>query len=189
MSDYTLEQFCADAQGAIRKDKGNAGRETIRKNLGRLLANPAFIAEHCSPDAPRGTNLLYRDPEFGFDVLAHCFDKGAKSPPHDHGPSWAIYGQARGHTDVTVWQRKDDGKKAGHAELGVREEYRLNTGDVGCFHPGDIHTVDFTAGSRYIRVTGTDLNAVDQAVYDLKRNAVKIGNPAAAIDSQALAGQ
>jgi hypothetical protein len=45
--------------------------------------------------------VLYEDPELGFCVLAHSY-KGAKdSPPHDHGPSWAIYGQAAGETEMT----------------------------------------------------------------------------------------
>ena len=72
------------------------------------------------PDSTPGTVQLYRDPELDFVVLAHCFKGGAKSPPHDHGTSWAIYGQAVGHTNVEVWRRKDGAKgdkQQGHAEL------------------------------------------------------------------------
>jgi hypothetical protein len=43
---------------------------------------------------PPGRHTLYEDPELGFVVLSHVNAKAAKSPPHDHGASWAIYGQA-----------------------------------------------------------------------------------------------
>lgn len=181
---YTLEEFCNDCRDAIRSDPGDGGREIIRQNLERLLQNKALVDKECAPDRPFGTYTLYHDPDLDFHVLAHCFNKGSKSPPHDHGPSWAVYGQARHHTDMTVWNRTDGGGKSGHADLEVREEYRLDPGMAGTFNPGDIHSIDFPDGTRFIRVTGTDLNQVDQAIYNLKDKTVKIANAAAAIDGE-----
>jgi predicted metal-dependent enzyme (double-stranded beta helix superfamily) len=185
---YTLEQFCQDAKNAIKADPGNGGREKARDCLARLLKEKDFIAAHCSPDHPPGTKLLYRDPELDFNVLAHCFKGGAKSPPHDHGRSWAIYGQALGHTNVEVWRRKDGAKgdkQNGPAELEKIDSYELKAGDAGVFHPGIVHTVEFTPASRYIRVTGTDLNQEVQGVYDLDKKVVAPGNPAAHINAKA----
>ena len=186
---YTLEQFCADAHKALKADPGDGGREQARQMLAKLLKEPDFVNKYCSPQSPPGTKLLYRDPELGFDVLAHCFKGGAKSPPHDHGTSWAIYGQALGHTDVCVWKRKDGAKgdkQQGPADLEKLEEYELNAGDAGVFHPGIVHTVEFTPDSRYIRVTGTDLNRLVQGVYDLDKHTVAPGNPAAHINAKAM---
>jgi predicted metal-dependent enzyme (double-stranded beta helix superfamily) len=180
---YTLEEFCNDCRDAIRKDRGNGGREVIRRNLEKLLRNKELVDKECAPGRERGTYTLYHDPDFDFHVLAHCFDKGTVSPPHDHGNSWAIYGQARHHTDMRVGRRTDDGGRNGHAELEVKDKYRLNVGDVGVFNPGDIHSIDFPEGARFIRVTGTDLNQVDQAVYNLTDKTVKIASAAAAIDA------
>jgi len=185
---YTLEEFCRDCREAIRKDPGNGGRDAVRLHLERLLEeNKALVDKECAPDRPMGTYTLYHDPEFDFHVLAHCFTKGSKSPPHDHGSSWAVYGQARHHTDMTVWRRTDDGTRNGHADLEVARQYRLNPGQVGVFQPGDIHSIDFPDGTRFIRVTGTDLNQVDQAIYNLKDRTVKIASAAAAIDSESRA--
>ena len=75
---YTLEQFCQDARNAMSADKGDGGREKARDLLAKLLKEPDFVAAHCSPQHKPGTTLLYRDPELGFDVLAHCFRGGAK---------------------------------------------------------------------------------------------------------------
>jgi predicted metal-dependent enzyme (double-stranded beta helix superfamily) len=185
---YTLEEFCNDCCAAIRKDPGNGGREVIRRNLERLLENKALVDKECAADRPRGTYTLYHDPELDFHVLAHCFDKGTVSPPHDHGHSWAVYGQARNHTDMTVWRRTDGGGKHGHAELAVKKKYRLDAGQAGTFNPGDIHSIDFPDGSRFIRVTGTDLDHVDQAVYNLNDKTVKIASAGRAIDERSRAG-
>ena len=101
---YTLEEFCEHTRAALGADDGDGAREAVRTNLGRLLDNGAFVAAHCGPDAERGIHRLYEDPELGFVVLAHIYENGVESPPHDHGPSWAIYGQAVEHTEMTVWR-------------------------------------------------------------------------------------
>ena len=186
---YTLEQFCQDAKAALKADPGDRGRERARDLLAKLLKEKDFVDRYCSPEEKPGTKLLYRDPELDFDVLAHCFRGGAKSPPHDHGTSWAIYGQALGHTDVCVWRRKDGAKgdkQEGHSDLELIGRYELNAGDAGVFHPGIVHTVEFTPGSRYIRVTGTDLNKLVQGVYDLDNKTVAPGNPAAHVNATAM---
>jgi len=182
---YTLEQFCNDARAAMKAQPGDAGREVARQKLELLLANPDFIAENCAADLPKGNFQLYRDPELDFVVLCHRFGGGSESPPHNHGNSWAIYGQAAGVTDVKIWRRRAHDPKTGHAEVEVEQEYKLPTGKAGLFNPGVVHSVAFTSGSRYIRVTGTDLNALDQEVYDLDKEIVYVGNPGAQIDALA----
>ena len=140
-----------------------------------------------APDRPFGTSTLYHDPETDFHVLAHCFDKGSKSPPHDDGRSWAIYGQARHHTDMTVWRRTDDRKEKGHADLDIAQQCRLNPGEVVIFYPGDIHSIDFSKGARFTRVTGTDLNTIDQPISNFKDKTSKIASAAAAINDESRA--
>ncbi len=174
---YTLEQFCGETRDILKADQGDDGREQIRQNLEKLLANEAFVAANCGPDAERGIHTLYHDEETDFHVLAHIYENGTESPPHDHGPSWAIYGQAVLNTDMIVWDRKDDGSVEGNAEVEPAERYTLEPGMVGVFHPGQIHSIKFPTGARFVRVTGTDLNTVAQARYDLKNNSVSVDDP------------
>jgi predicted metal-dependent enzyme (double-stranded beta helix superfamily) len=176
---YELKDFCDDTRSVLKSDQTDAARETIRQNLGKLLSNQEFVAATCGPDAERGVHSLYHDKDTDFHVLAHIYENGTQSPPHDHGESWAIYGQAVKHTVMTTWERKDDGSVEGHAEVESSGEIRLEPGDVGVFHPGMIHSINFPDGARFVRVTGTDLKTIGQARYDLKNNTVTVSDPMA----------
>ncbi len=172
---YTLDQFCDDCRSAIKADAGDGSREVIRQKLETLLANQDFVASTCSADAERGVHTLYQDPELGFVVLAHIYDKGVESPPHDHGPSWAVYGQAVAHTDMTIWA--ETGKDGDDPIVEPAETFRLDPGMAGTFNPRQIHSIKFPAGARFVRVTGTDLNTVAQRRFNLADNSVDTNRP------------
>ena len=173
MPGYTLEAFCEDCRANVTA--GAAGRERIRRDVERLLAEPDFVAAHFGPDAAPGISVLYTDPETGFQVLAHVYDEGKDSPPHDHGTSWAVYGQAVKHTDMKVWRRTDSGEDAAHAEVEVERTYRLDPPMAGTFEPGQIHSIHFPAGARFLRVTGTDLKTIPTRRYDPAAHSVVEG--------------
>ena len=165
---YTLDQFTSDARAALKSQNNAAGREKVRQLAEKLLANKEFVAEHFPDDATVGRHKLYEDEETGFVVLAHINAAAHKSPPHDHGSSWAAYGQVTEYTDMTVWQRTDSGGGAGEAKLEPVKEYRLTPGKVGLYDVGQIHSIDFPDGARFLRVTGKDLDYVERLKYDPK---------------------
>jgi hypothetical protein len=169
---YDLEQFIADCRTTLSRDPGPAGREQVRLNLEKLLANPNFIRDHCGDDQPRGLKVLYEDPGLGFQVLAHINDKARVSPPHDHGTSWAIYGQATKYTDMSEWQREDDGSDPKHAKLKLKKKYRLTPGHAGIYQDGAIHSIDYPERARFVRVTGTNLDKIKRIKIDLRSGVV-----------------
>ncbi len=169
---YTLEAFCADCRDHLTADPGPAGRDRVRHDLERLLSERDFIAAHCGPDAERGVHVLYEDPELGFQVLAHVNAQARKSPPHDHGTSWAIYGQAAGYTDMTEWARIDDGTDPGNGAVRAETSYRLTPGKAGVYADGKIHSIDYPDNARFVRVTGTNLDAIDRIAFNLETGAI-----------------
>jgi predicted metal-dependent enzyme (double-stranded beta helix superfamily) len=170
---YDLNQFIADCRNILTRDPGPAGREQVRVNLERLLANKDFVEEYCGDTAPLGLKVLYKDPTLGFQILAHINDKARASPPHDHGASWAIYGQATKYTDMIEWEREDDRMDPKHAKLKPIKEYRLTPGKAGIYQDGAIHSIDYPDQARFIRVTGTDLDRIDRIRIDLKTGVVE----------------
>lgn len=171
---YSFETFCRDAHEALAANPGPGGREEIRRKLEQLLANQEFVNEVCGPDADYGTHQLYRDPDFDFVVLAHVNREPRKSPPHDHGASWAIYGQATEYTDMSEYRRLDDGTGEGEAKLEHATTYRLTPGKAGLYDVGAIHQIDYPAESRFVRVTGTDLAAIDRLKFDVEAGKAEV---------------
>ena len=169
---YDLDQFIADTRAALKRDPGPAGREKVRADLERLLTNKDFVAQTCGEDVPAGLKVLYEDKELGFQVLAHVNDKARKSPPHDHGDSWAIYGQAAKYTDMIEWEREDDGGDPKHAKLKPAKKYRLEPGHAGIYQDGKIHSIDYPDYAKFIRVTGTNLDNINRIRIDLKSGEV-----------------
>ena len=163
---YALDQFIADCRASLTRDPGPKGREEVRVALERLLSNKEFVEEYCGASVPRGLKVLYEDPKLGFQVLAHINDKARVSPPHDHGASWAIYGQATHYTDMIEWEREDDGS-SGKAKLKPAKKYRLMPGHAGIYQDGKIHSIDYPDGSRFVRVTGTNLDMIQRVRFDL----------------------
>jgi len=169
---YKFDQFIADCRASLKRDPGPAGREQVRLKLEELLGNKDFIEEYCGDQVPRGLKTLYEDPELKFQILAHINDKARVSAPHDHGESWAIYGQATKYTDMIEWEREDDGSDPKHAKLKPAKKYRLTPGKAGIYQDGKIHSIDYPDYARFVRVTGTNLDNINRIRIDLKTGEV-----------------
>ena len=169
---YDLDQYIADCRAILARDPGVKGREEVRAKLEQLLRNPDFIETYCGETVPRGLKVLYEDPELKFQILAHINDKARVSPPHDHGASWAIYGQATKYTDMIEWEREDNGADPKHAKLKPAKKYRLDPGHAGIYQDGTIHSIDYPDYAKFIRVTGTNLDKINRIRVDLKTGEV-----------------
>lgn len=169
---YSFDDFCADCRKSLTDQPGIDARHAIRGHLERLLENADFVAEHAGPGAEAGIKTIHVDDTTGMNVLVHVYDESKAAPPHDHGDSWAVYGQAAGNTDMVVWDRKDDGSDPEKAELEPAASFTLNPGEAGIFEPGEIHSLSFPAGARFVRVTGTDLKTIATRRFDPDTGAV-----------------
>jgi hypothetical protein len=169
---YTLDAFITDTHDNLSRDSGPGGRELVRRGLEKLLANPDFIAQVNGLDIANGAHVLHKDHDLGYLILAHATRAGhGRHAPHNHGNSWAIYGQVRGHTDMTEWARDDVAE--GRAELKVAKAYRLSPGQAGIYQDGAIHSVENEPGTRIIRITGTDLDKIDRERFDLQSGQIE----------------
>ena len=92
---WTLEKFASACQQALTAEPGPAGRKKVCDIVRDVLKDDAFVTKYVGDDGPE-RKILYEDPKLGFCILAHVYQGKKESNPHDHGPSWAIYGQARG---------------------------------------------------------------------------------------------
>ena len=163
---YSLDDFCQDTRSILDAHDNPDGRDRVRKKLERLLCDPAFCAEYLAPDNESGVRQIFEDPELHFCVLAYNMVAPRTSPPHDHGNSWAVYGQAVGHTDMTVWSAE-----GGNIEP-VRT-FRLEPGQAGLFDVREIHSIEYINGAKFVRVTGVDMSQETRRVFDAETGSVR----------------
>src|SRR5687767_4842368 len=98
----TLTSFAASVRDILQQQDTPAGRERIAALLREALQDRAFVESLFDGASPE-RRIVYQDPHLGFCILAHRYTDARVSPPHGHGPSWAIYGQADGETVMTDW--------------------------------------------------------------------------------------
>jgi hypothetical protein len=162
---YTLTQLAADIRETLRSDGGRASKERICSYVSRSLTDKSFIAAHLKDRAPGAhpREVLYEDPELGFCICGHVYDGAANGTPHDHGPSWAIYGQATGITEMTDWRIVKKGSGGEPSLVEPVKTYRMNPGDAHLYDVGDVHSPKRSAPVRLIRIEGQNLDRVQRS--------------------------
>ena len=170
---YSLSDFCDDARAILLESDDHNGRERVRQKLELLLCDAAFCAAHVGPDNELGVRQIFEDSDLHFCVLAYNMAEARTSPPHDHGESWAVYGQAVGYTDMTIWSAagSPEGKGDGHVEP-IRT-FRLEPGQAGLFDVREIHSIQYPDNSKFVRVTGVDMSQETRRVFDLETGTVR----------------
>ena len=162
----SLEQFASECHDILAADSGPAGIDKVRACLEKVLVDEEFLATHLGPDNEEERKILYQDPDLGFCIIAHVYKGPKQSKPHDHGPAWAIYGQARGNTSMTDWRKlaPAEGDKPGRVE--AVETYELTPGMARAYNIGDLHSPSRVDETRLIRIEGMNMDGVKRDAYE-----------------------
>ncbi|MGY9004842.1 MAG: hypothetical protein ACKVJQ_01895 [Alphaproteobacteria bacterium] len=146
---YTLDQFSTDCHDILLQGCDDAQLTQIKSNLVTLLNNP--------------------DSDTDVYVLAHVQPAGKSGNPHSHGTSWAIYGNIKGDTNITIWRRAN-AADADHAELEVEERHTITPGTAQIYAPGAIHSTQHPEKAWVIRITGCDMDHMPRYRFDPKKD-------------------
>ena len=161
---WTLEQFAAACRDALRNDPGPAGRQKVCALVEDVLQDKAFVDRYIPPDGSE-RNVLYEDTDLGFAILAHAYQGAKASQPHDHGPSWAIYGQAAGQTIMTDWECLARPTETTPGRARRIRDYTLKPGMAYLYEPGALHSPRREASTRLLRIEGINLDRVKRPPY------------------------
>jgi len=162
---YTLEKFATAAHDILTADPGPGGRQQVRALVEDVLKDEAFIARHLGDDVPE-RKILYTDPQLGFCILAHVYKGARESNPHDHGPTWAIYGQARGETLMNDWALVEPAGETKPGRVRHVRSYPLKPGMAHVYNEGDLHSPRRDGPTRLIRIEGTNMDKVKRLAYE-----------------------
>jgi hypothetical protein len=132
---YTLEQFSGECHRILAEDPGVEGRRKVCALVQDVLKDENFVATHLHDGVPE-RKILFEDPELGFCILGHVNHGARESMPHDHGPTWAIYGQARGKTIMRDWALLEPASEDKPGKVRLVKEYALIPGDAHLYNEG-----------------------------------------------------
>lgn len=164
---YTLEQFSAECHKILKAEPGPAGRQKVCDLLkSTVLTDEAFVAKHLAPGTPE-RQIIYEDKELGFCILAHAYDGKKESPPHDHGPSWAIYGQAKGETHMSDYELLEAASPEKPGKVRKLKTYKLTPGMAYLYNEGDLHSPRRDGPTRLIRLEGTNMDKVKRLRFEM----------------------
>jgi len=162
---YTLDQMVQDLRAVIAARPAEEAAEELCTIVRRALTDDDFVARHL-PDRAEGKHpraVLYEDPVHGFCVCGHVYRDAAESGPHDHGNSWAIYGQAAGETEMTDWRIVREGSTDAPIEVVPERTYTLTRGDAHFYGVGAVHSPKRAGPTRLIRIEGANLDHVQRS--------------------------
>jgi len=158
----SFEAFALRCSSVLKSDPGPVGRRKVRDLLSAALQDPAFV-EAVVPEGTTDRELRYEDPELGFCIFAE-HKRGAKTgEPHDHGPSWAIYGQAAGITQMSEWELVEPATGSRPGKVRRIKQYTMTPGSAFVYDEGVLHSTSRTAPTRLIRFEGMNLEGLRAA--------------------------
>src|SRR5689334_5110760 len=124
---HTIEKFAAACHDILKAEPNPAGRKKVCTLLQEYLKDKQFVSTYLKDETPE-RKILYEDSELGFCVLAHHYRGAKESPPHDHGPYWAIYGQAVGETEMSDYQLLEPAAVGKAGKVRKTKTYKLTPG-------------------------------------------------------------
>jgi hypothetical protein len=133
--------------------------------LQQALKDEEFVAKTFDESTPE-RKILYEDPDLGFCILAHYYKGPKESGPHDHGPSWAIYGQAKGETAMSDYELLEPASAEKPGKVRKTRTYKLTPGVAHVYNEGDLHSPARTDSTRLIRIEGTNMEKVKRFKFE-----------------------
>jgi len=162
----TLASLARDCRHVLLSDNSPAGRARVAALVAEALRDPAFLRSQFAGTVPE-RKILYEDPDLGFCILAHEYHGARAGGPHDHGPSWAIYGQAEGETFMSDYVLAEPPVPGRPRKVRKARSYSLQPGDVHVYNEGEMHAPSRTGPGRLVRVEGTNMEKVARQQYEV----------------------
>ena len=164
----TIGEFAKEASALLRADPGPNGRAQVCELLKKVLSDKAFVDKYI-PENTAERELLYEDPILKFCIFAEQKTGAKTGAPHDHGPSWAIYGQAAGVTEMAEWEIVEAAKDGKPGKIRKLRSYSMTPGTAYVYNEGLLHSPSRTGPTRLVRFEGMNLDALraSRPVFDV----------------------
>jgi predicted metal-dependent enzyme (double-stranded beta helix superfamily) len=137
-----FERFIGDLRAVWSAETDDARRMENAKPLVEAFVKDPDLKAHSAqwPSTEGRKNLLlYVDPAYEFVVNAVVRVPGRTGSVHDHADAWVLYGVLDGTESLERYERIDDGRRPGHAEVRFASVTTGTQGKVDLVPPHAIH--------------------------------------------------
>ena len=162
--EFTLDSFASECRGILKADPGPAGRDKVRAVVQEVLKDEKFLATYLNENTP-DRQVIYEDPELGFCICAHLNRDAREANPHDHGSSWAIYGQAFCETEMSDWEVIEPAAEGKPGKVRRAKVYVLKPGMAHIYNEGDVHSPKRVTTTGLIRIEGKNTQKMKRLAY------------------------
>ena len=159
----TLEGLGSAIRSALKADAGPKGKQAVCALVSKALLDREFIETHVTAAACKPRKVLYEDPELGFCICGHVYEGPAAGGPHDHGPTWAIYGVASGSTAMTDWRIVRKAADGSPNLVAPIRTYMMKPGDCMVYDVGAVHSPNRAGPTKLVRIEGKNLDHVQRS--------------------------
>ena len=161
---FTLDTFASECRQILKADPGPVGRGKVRELVQEVLKDEKFLATYLNDNTP-DRQVIYEDPELGFCICAHMNREAREANPHDHGSSWAIYGQAFGETEMSDWEVIEPASEGNPGKVRRGRVYALKPGMAHIYNEGDVHSPKRVSTTGLIRIEGKNTQKMKRLAY------------------------
>lgn len=137
-----FERFIRDLRAVWADERADRARmERAQPLLERLVMDASVKARSTDwPSTEGRKNLrLYVDPDYGFVINAVVRVPGRRGSVHDHADAWVLYGVLDGEESLERYDRVDDRKTPGYADVRLSSVTTGTQGKVDLVAPHAIH--------------------------------------------------
>ena len=165
MSSQVIENFAANCRQHLKDGPSDAALDKVVADLQPVLSNEEVYKTYFPPENDTERQVIYKDEELGFCIMAHVNTGAKSSPPHDHGPAWAIYGQVEGETEMTEYERAAEPTLDEPGKAKPFKTYKMTPGDAVHYNVGKLHAPERTAATKLIRMEGQNMDGVSRDAF------------------------
>ncbi len=137
-----FESFIRELRAVWASEADDRARmERAKPLLERLVMDPAVKAHSVDWPSTEGRKNLrfYVDPDYGFVINAVVRVPGRRGSVHDHADAWVLYGVLDGLESLERYDRIDDGRTPGYAEVRLSSITTGTQGQVDLVAPHAVH--------------------------------------------------
>ncbi len=177
-SEYSLQSFIQDLDRITGAESSPAKIVAAAKPLlAKLVQQPDCLqAQYKQRGATAyGRYMLHRAPRF--NITAIVWGPGDNAKAHNHD-TWGLVGVVENEIQETRFRRRDDGSKAGYADIEVTAVLENTAGMVSCLisPDDDIHEMNNVTNrdTVEIHVYGKDLADMPRLRFDFAAKTTKV---------------